>query len=103
MRIFWGLLIFIVYLLMRGDAEQILSQIRANQDQPLNGYSTKPFMNREGILDLTDTNGNTITYIEHDVFPHNPPNSRGAERIILGSDGRAYYTGDHYQTFQQIF
>jgi len=27
---------------------------------------------------------------------------RGARRLILGSDGEAYYTNDHYQTFVKI-
>jgi guanyl-specific ribonuclease Sa len=27
---------------------------------------------------------------------------RGARRLILGSDGEAYYTNDHYETFVKI-
>jgi len=28
--------------------------------------------------------------------------NRGAERIVTGSDGRAWYTGDHYQHFTEM-
>jgi ribonuclease T1 len=29
-------------------------------------------------------------------------NNRGARRIVAGSPGEYYYTGDHYNTFQRI-
>ena len=29
--------------------------------------------------------------------------SRGAKRIIYSDDGRIYYTGDHYKTFEQLY
>jgi len=52
-------------------------------------------------LPRTDAEGNPIAYKEWDV---NPPGSGGrdAERIVTGSDGSAYYTGDHYKTFKKI-
>jgi guanyl-specific ribonuclease Sa len=28
--------------------------------------------------------------------------NRGAERLVTGSDGRAWYTGDHYRTFTEV-
>jgi len=28
--------------------------------------------------------------------------NRGPERIVTGSDGRAYYTSDHYTTFTEM-
>ncbi|MGH9514842.1 MAG: ribonuclease domain-containing protein [Terriglobales bacterium] len=31
-----------------------------------------------------------------------PGAGRGSERLVTGSDGSAYYTGDHYQTFQKV-
>jgi len=27
---------------------------------------------------------------------------RDAERIVIGSDGKKYYTNDHYKTFTEI-
>ena len=29
--------------------------------------------------------------------------SRGAERIVFSNDGLIYYTGDHYESFQQLY
>ena len=29
--------------------------------------------------------------------------SRGAKRIIYSKDGKIYYTGDHYETFEQLY
>ena len=44
----------------------------------------------------------TITYREWDVNPKPATGRRDAERIVTGSDGSAYYTSDHYQTFRKI-
>ncbi len=49
-----------------------------------------------------DSRGNTIRYQEWDVNPHVPGKNRGTERLVTGSDGRAYYTADHYRTFLRI-
>jgi guanyl-specific ribonuclease Sa len=54
------------------------------------------------ILDQIDSTGKPITYKEYDVLPINNNKSRGAERLVIGSDGRVYYSADHYQTFIEI-
>ncbi|MGI5157296.1 DNRLRE domain-containing protein [Microbispora sp. CA-102843] len=54
------------------------------------------------VLPRTDGNGNAITYREYDVHPYVRGRNRGAERIVIGSDGKVYYTSDHYDTFTQI-
>ena len=46
--------------------------------------------------------GRLITYREWDVDPYQKGVNRGAERIVIGSDGRAYYTNNHYGTFTLI-
>ena len=46
--------------------------------------------------------GNPITYKEYDVNPQQTGVNRGTERIVIGSDGKAYYTDDHYHTFTPI-
>lgn len=28
--------------------------------------------------------------------------TRGNERMVVGSDGKAYYTRDHYKTFEEF-
>jgi ribonuclease T1 len=54
------------------------------------------------ILPRTDPQGRPIRYREWDVNRKVPGRNRGAERLITGSDGRAYYTNDHYATFRRI-
>ncbi|MEU0544596.1 ribonuclease domain-containing protein [Nocardia sp. NPDC005978] len=46
--------------------------------------------------------GNNITYREWDVNPKRRGQDRGAERIVTGSDGSAWYTADHYDTFTRM-
>ena len=52
------------------------------------------------VLPKKDAAGNPITYKEWDVNPYRKGVNRGAERIVTGSDGSAYYTNDHYKTFK---
>ncbi|WP_084533139.1 ribonuclease domain-containing protein [Nocardia fusca] len=61
-----------------------------------------PFGNREGRLPAADSAGKRIKYQEWDVNPKKPGQSRDAERIVTGSDGSAWYTGDHYDTFTRM-
>ncbi|WP_052496656.1 guanyl-specific ribonuclease [Pedobacter lusitanus] len=54
------------------------------------------FQNREGLLP------SGVTYKEYDVNPKVSGQNRGAERIVISSDGRRYYTGDHYASFTEF-
>jgi len=56
----------------------------------------------EEALPRTDAGGRPITYREWDVHPRIPGVNRGAERLVTGSDGSAYYTADHYRTFAKV-
>ena len=60
------------------------------------------FKNREGKLPSRDSNGNPITYKEYDVNPTKAGANRDAHRMVVGSDGKTYYTKDHYNTFIEI-
>ncbi|MEU4342576.1 ribonuclease domain-containing protein [Nocardia sp. NPDC023852] len=60
------------------------------------------WMNRGGDLPASDASGKPITYQEWDVNPKQPGRSRDAERIVTGSDGSAWYTGDHYKSFTRM-
>ncbi|WP_330252403.1 ribonuclease [Nocardia sp. NBC_00565] len=60
------------------------------------------WMNRAGTLAAKDSAGKPITYQEWDVNPKQRNRSRDAERIVTGSDGSAWYTGDHYETFTRM-
>ncbi len=42
------------------------------------------------------------SFMEYDVNPKQAGQGRDAERIVVGSDGRMWYTGDHYKTFEEI-
>jgi guanyl-specific ribonuclease Sa len=54
------------------------------------------------VLPSSTAAGAPISYTEYDVNPYAPGVNRGAERIVLGSDGRAYFTDDHYKTFVEM-
>ena len=57
------------------------------------------WQNRGGDLPKTTPDGARIIYQEWDVNPKKRGESRDAERIVTGSDGSAWYTGDHYTSF----
>jgi guanyl-specific ribonuclease Sa len=54
------------------------------------------------VLPRFDAQGRLIRYREWDVNRRMPGRNRGAERLVTGSDGRVYYTNDHYATFRRI-
>lgn len=69
----------------------------------MSGYEGgRTFLNLERQLPRTDRRGRRITYREWDVNPLRPGVNRGAERLVTGSDGAAYYTKDHYESFLEI-
>ncbi len=60
------------------------------------------FQNRERVLDTKDASGKKIKYQEWDVNPKKGGVNRGAERLVTGSDNRAWYSDDHYRTFAEV-
>ena len=56
------------------------------------------FGNREGLL--PDAKGRVWTECDVNTLG---ASSRGAERIVFSNDGLIYYTGDHYESFQQLY
>lgn len=71
--------------------------------EAMDGYEGgRTFGNFEKRLPQTDRDGKRIKYREWDVNPLRPGVNRGAERMVTGSDGSAYYTADHYETFKKI-
>ena len=80
----------------------VLAYIRTRH-QAMEGYEGgRIFTNREGIVPREDGKGHPVSYQEWDVNPKIRGQNRGAERILTGSDGRAWYTNDHYQSFTEI-
>lgn len=53
-------------------------------------------------LPVVDDNMYPIKYVEYDVN-YDPKiigtANRGAERVVIDNNGKAYYTNDHYETF----
>lgn len=80
----------------------VLKYIKANGKAPDGYVGGRQFQNRERRLPQRDTKNKPITYQEWDVNPKVRNVNRGAERLVTGSDGKAYYTDDHYRTFKEI-
>lgn len=81
---------------------EVLSHIKSN-GKPIDGYvGGRKFGNYEKLLPQEDEEGRKIQYQEWDVNPKVDGKNRGTERIVTGSDGKAYYTNDHYRSFQVI-
>ena len=78
-------------------AYDLLAALQDRQGVPLPGYvGGRDFQNRERRLPKGH-------YREYDVNPKIRGHSRDAERIVIEQrTGKAYYTGDHYQTFTPL-
>ena len=81
---------------------EVYNYIKLHHQAPEGYVGGRRFGNFEKKLPQMDSIGRRINYQEWDVNPHLQNKNRGAERIITGSDGRAYYTADHYQSFTEI-
>jgi ribonuclease T1 len=84
------------------NAVQVLAYIRAHHEAPPGYEGSRRFGNYERVLPQSDDSGRRIQYQEWDVRPHLEHVNRGAERIVTGSDGRAWYTNDHYAHFTEM-
>ncbi len=89
-----------------GDIPQkvltVLDYVLKNKVAPDGYVGGRNFGNFEGHLDKTDNSGRRIKYQEWDVNPKQQGKNRGTQRLITGSDGRNWYTDDHYATFKLI-
>ncbi|GGD78270.1 hypothetical protein GCM10011514_47860 [Emticicia aquatilis] len=81
---------------------EVLKYIKENGEAPDGYVGGRKFGNYEKQLPQKDDNGQRINYQEWDVNPKKQGRNRGAERLVTGSDGRAYYTKNHYKTFIEI-
>lgn len=81
---------------------ETLRFIRNNGQAPEGFVGGREFQNREKKLPAKTTEGQKIRYSEWDVHPKKQGKSRGAERLVTGSDHSAYYTKDHYKTFLKL-
>lgn len=56
----------------------------------------RTFKNKENRLP------NNTTYREYDVNPYKRGVNRGTQRLVIGKNGKAYYTKNHYKSFIRI-
>lgn len=81
---------------------RVLQYVKEN-GKAMPGYvGGRTFQNREKRLAIKDNAGKKIKYQEWDVNPKKGGVNRGAERLVTGSDNRAWYTNNHYQTFVEV-
>jgi guanyl-specific ribonuclease Sa len=83
-------------------ARETLAYIRQHGFSPPGFVGGRIFGNYEGLLPRYDTRRKRIEYREWDVRPKAEGRSRGAERLVTGSDGRVWYSADHYRTFLEV-
>jgi ribonuclease T1 len=80
----------------------ILAYVRSNH-RAMEGYvGGRRFKNLENQLEERDASGKKINYQEWDVNPKEQGRNRGTERLVTGSDGRAWFTSDHYRSFVEV-
>jgi ribonuclease T1 len=80
----------------------VLAYVKQHGTAPDGYVGGRTFQNREKRLPEKDREGQKIRYREWDVLPKIQGRNRGAERLVTGSDERAWYTSDHYRTFVEI-
>lgn len=83
-------------------ARETLAYLRQHGYAPPGFVGGRIFGNYEGILPRYDARRKRIEYREWDVRLKAEGRNRGAERLVTGSDGRAWYTADHYRTFTEV-
>lgn len=84
----------------------VLDTIRATGRAPT-GYRGGRLFANDGrghgqMLPRRTRTGDAIQYREWDVHPYHRGVNRGADRLVTGSDGHAWYTANHYRTFIPI-
>jgi ribonuclease T1 len=80
---------------------EVLAYIKEN-GRAMDGYvGGRKFGNYEKRLPIKEAN-RKIQYKEWDVNPKRQGKNRGVERLITGSNNKAYFTKDHYETFLEL-
>jgi ribonuclease T1 len=81
---------------------EVLGFIKAKNKAPVGYEGGRHFGNYERRLPERNAAGEKIEYREWDVNPKVPGKNRGPQRLVTGSDGRAWYTADHYDSFTEV-
>ncbi|HEV7380638.1 MAG TPA: ribonuclease domain-containing protein [Dyadobacter sp.] len=82
-------------------AYTLLAYIRKNNTAPDGYVGGRRFGNYEKRLPQKDYMNRPAKYREWDVNPKKQGKNRGAERLVT-SEKRAWYTRDHYETFEEL-
>ena len=83
-------------------ARDTLAYIRQHAFAPPGYVGGRIYGNYEGQLPRYNAKRKRIEYREWDVRPKAEGHNRGAERLVTGSDGRVWFTADHYRTFIEV-
>ena len=81
---------------------EVLAYVREHKRAPAGYVGGRKFGNYENHLPKTTPQGQRIQYQEWDVNPKKENQNRGAQRLVTGSDDRAWYTRDHYNSFVEV-
>ena len=83
-------------------ARDTLAYIRQHAFAPPGYVGGRIYGNYEGQLPRYNARRKRIEYREWDVRPRAEGHNRGAERLVTGSDGRVWFTADHYHSFVEV-
>jgi ribonuclease T1 len=83
-------------------AYRVWDYVKKNKQAPDGYVGGRNFQNREKRLPLKQPDGKIMRYQEWDVNPKRNGVNRGAERLITSANERAWFTADHYKTFQEL-
>ena len=81
---------------------ETIAYIQKNNRAPDGYVGGRHFGNFEKNLPEKSNNGNKIDYKEYDVNPKQEGKNRGVQRLVIGDDGRAWYTNNHYKSFVEV-
>jgi ribonuclease T1 len=81
---------------------EVLKYVKKNGTAPDGYFGGRKFGNYEKQLPQKDENGRRINYQEWDINPKKQGKNRGAERLVTGSNSKAYFTKNHYKSFIEI-
>jgi ribonuclease T1 len=87
-------------------AWETLHYVRTHRQAPPDQVGGRRYGNYgrggEQKLPARNARGARIDYQEWDIYPKRPGRNRGPERLVTGTDGRAWYTADHYCSFTEM-
>lgn len=82
--------------------KEILKAIKEQNGVPPKGYKGGKIYKNEPTKPTAQKLPEGVTYREYDVNPKIQGQSRGEERLVIGDDGSAWYTKNHYDTFIRV-